>query len=163
MSHALSTYLQDHLAGAEMALELLQRLSNDDPDSSVRTLSAELHGEIESDRVVLAHLAEELGVKPNAVKQAAAWVGEKFSRFKLRFDAGGDPRFSLFEALELLAIGIVGKQKLWSALEAASVHDATLRSLPLNQLAARAKMQHAKVEERRIELARTVLVHEPAP
>jgi len=62
-----------------------------------------------------------------------------------------------FEALEFLELGIHGKWALWRALATVAVSDTRLRGLDYEQLAARAEAQRASVEERRLEIARTVL------
>jgi hypothetical protein len=64
---------------------------------------------------------------------------------------------STFEALEFLALGNHGKLALWRALAEIGPADPRLTDMDFDQLAARAETQHAKVEERRLEAARTAL------
>jgi hypothetical protein len=74
---------------------------------------------------------------------------------KLRRRAAGG--LGTFEALEALALGILGKLALWRALAVSAAADARLRGVDFDHLAARAQAQHARVEERRLEAARVVL------
>jgi hypothetical protein len=63
----------------------------------------------------------------------------------------------MFESLELLAVGIHGKQCLWKALQVASRLDSRLREYDFEALDSRAQQQYDKVESERLKLAQTVL------
>jgi hypothetical protein len=153
MTDALSTYVHDHLAGSRFALELLERLRERYAGDPLGTLAAELHAEIEQDRVAAEELAERLGSRANPVKEAVAWVGDRAAQLKLRV---GDDDVGTFEALETLALGIMGKLSLWRALSMLPAEDERLRGLDLEGLASRALAQHARVESCRLKLARTL-------
>jgi len=87
-------------------------------------------------------------------KTASAWIAEKVSRLKLsRESAGG---LGTFQALEFLAVGVQGKLALWRALAVAGPGDDRLNQMDFDHLAQRAESQHAGMEERRLEAARTV-------
>jgi hypothetical protein len=62
----------------------------------------------------------------------------------------------LFHALEVLVLGISGKRDLWSALAAAADTVPTLRELNYGGLIERAEDQCARVEAKRLEVARNV-------
>jgi hypothetical protein len=64
----------------------------------------------------------------------------------------------LFLALEALALGITGKLSLWRALAAASEAAVQLRALDYAELEQRAREQFDRVEAKRLEVARKVLV-----
>jgi hypothetical protein len=89
------------------------------------------------------------------LKEATAWVGEKVSRFKLRHARSGE--VGTLEALETLALGILGKRALWRALSVIAPTDVRVRGEDFDALAARALAQHARVEERRLQVAGTAL------
>ena len=74
---------------------------------------------------------------------------------KLGQSSGED--FGTFEALEFLALGVRGKMGMWEALDVASALDARLRGYDFKQLATRAQSQHEKVEQQRLEAAKTAL------
>jgi hypothetical protein len=89
------------------------------------------------------------------LKELASWIGEKVGRIKLGPDSGSG--LATFEALEFLALGIQGKLALWRALQIVAPSDPRLSGIDFEQLAMRAQSQHDKVEQRRLETARTAL------
>ena len=110
----LAIYLNDHLAGSVVAIELLERLE------AARTYMAptlaQLRADIEADRAELRELMRQLQIAESRPRKVTGWITEKFSQLKLRLDdpAGGSLR--LLESLELVALGIQGKLALWRAL-----------------------------------------------
>lgn len=79
MSESLVTYLQDHLAGASRALDLLSRMSNAQKDDSLGAFASTLPAEITEDRDVLAGLAQRLAAGSSATKETGAWLSEKIT------------------------------------------------------------------------------------
>jgi hypothetical protein len=154
MSDPLVTYLEDHKAGAGLAIGLLQAMRTRHDDESLSQFAASMLILVEEDET-LRRLAKKIGTGSNILKEAAAWVGEKASRIKLGAGSSGD--FGTFEALEFLSLGIQGKLSLWHALEVAAVSDDRLGELDFETLISRANAQYAKVEERRLTLAKTAL------
>jgi hypothetical protein len=118
-------------------------------------LAAELIEEIGADRAVVDQIAERVGDGGSALKEATAWVAEKFSRLKLK--QGDDTELGVFEALEALALGILGKLKLWLVLAELAQTDERLRDLDYDNLIRRARSQHDRVEAFRIKAARAAL------
>lgn len=149
---ALVTYLHDHLAGAGAAVNLLEALRDEHAGEPLGQFSVELLAEVEADRIVLQRLAEQVGAGSNMLKEAVSWLGEKVSRLKLSRSSSGE--LGTFEALEALALGILGKLALWRALALVAATDARFHNVDFNQLAARAETQHARVETHRLEAAR---------
>jgi hypothetical protein len=154
----LAIYLNDHLAGSVVAVELLQHLERSYSGQSVQRFAAELRSDIEDDRRELQTLMGRLNVAESRARQATAWLAEKMTMVKLRLDdwAGGD--FRLFEALEALSLGIEGKRALWVALSDAAGGAPSLRQLDYARLVQRAVEQRTRVEVLRLETARTALV-----
>jgi hypothetical protein len=164
MAHEhLATYLNDHLAGATMAIELLQHLERTHAGDAVSRFAAELRLAIESDREQLQALMEHLGIAESRTRQATAWMAEKLTRLKLRMDDLKGGEFRLFEALEALSLGIEGKQALWMALSATSEVSPSLQTLDYDTLIARADEQRERVELKRLELAPRTLAPDPVP
>jgi hypothetical protein len=155
MSDALATYLQDHLAGAVHAIELVKTIREQHISDPLGQFASNLLIEIEADRDVLRGLAERAGTGSNSVKELTAWLGEKVSRLKLR--QSSPDNLGTLEALEFLELGIHGKWALWRALDAVADDDSRLRGTDFEGLSARAESQYEKVEERRLEAARTAL------
>jgi hypothetical protein len=155
MTNPLETYLHDHLAGASLAIDLVGFLRDEHVGQPLGGFAAELLSEIETDRATLIGLAERLGTQPGHVKQAAAWLAEKVSRFK--FSRASAAEFGTFEALEFLALGILGKRLLWRALRTALAGDPRAADVDFDELAMRAEAQFHAVEERRLDFAQRAL------
>jgi len=151
MSEPLAIYLYDHLAGASLAIELLKSMRDQHSGAPLGEFAATLLAEIEADHVVLRALAERTGSGSSAVKQLGAWLTEKVSRLKLSGQSEND--FRTFEALEFLQLGIHGKWALWRALDAVVAKDVRLQGTDFANLIARAELQEAEVEHRRLEVA----------
>jgi hypothetical protein len=151
MPEQLAAYLDDHLAGARFALELLERIRDSYPGRPLGDLAATLLREIVEDRAVLQKLAEEIGSGGSATKDLTSWIAEKASRLKLRFSSESD--LGTFEALETLALGVLGKLKMWQALSSIQAADTRLHSLDFERLINRARSQHEQLEAYRLKLA----------
>jgi hypothetical protein len=156
MSDAVATYLQDHLAGANFGIEVVKTLESEHKNDALGQMASGLLVELEEDRRVLQSIIDRLGAGPALLKEAAAWVGEKVSELKLRRSITG--HLGTFEALEALGVGILGKRALWRALPVIAEADSRLREVNVQGLVERAESQHARVEERRLEAARTAFV-----
>jgi hypothetical protein len=148
----LATYLEDHLAGAAYAIDLLGAMRDQHAGEPLGEFAAGMLVEVEADNGVLKQLAERIGTGSSALKGLSAWVAEKVSRLKLKRDASDG--LGTFEALEFLALGIQGKLALWRALAVVGPGDARLHGMDFDYLATRAETQHSQVEERRLEAAR---------
>jgi hypothetical protein len=160
MNDPLATYLHDHLAGSNFAIELLKTLRDEHADGPLAQFASGLLVEIETDRGVLLGIIDRVGKTLFDVKDAAGWLAEKVSQFKLRHDHAGEP--GTFEALEGLGLGIQGKHTLWQALQMVAEADARVRGADFAQLSARAQAQFAQVEARRLQVARTAF-HQTVP
>ncbi|HEU4587111.1 MAG TPA: hypothetical protein VFS11_00580 [Gemmatimonadales bacterium] len=156
----LATYLEDHLAGSVTAVELLEHLAEEYKGTDLGILFHELHHEIAGDQRVLRHLLESVGGQPSTLKQAAAWVAERAARTKLRFAGAARRELALFEALETLAIGVLGKRALWRALAVVAPGNELLSEHDYDALSQRAEDQYGRLEARRITVARTALLDE---
>jgi hypothetical protein len=154
MSDSLTTYLQDHLAGALHAIELLKAMRDHHAGEPLGVFATRILVEVESDRDVLARLTERMGGASGGPKEWAAWMTEKVSRLKLKHGSGN---LGTFESLEFLVLGIHGKWALWRALAVAADSDPRLAGTDFGALIARAGEQHARVEERRLSYAKSAL------
>ena len=154
-NEALLTYLQDHLAGSAGAIEILEALRDEHAGETLGQFAADILEEVQQDRAALEDLIERMGGETSVLKETTAWLGAKLSRFKL--GRGRSEDLGTLEALEVVALGILGKRSLWDALRVVGVTDARFSGLDLALLAERARTQHARVEERRLEMARMAL------
>jgi len=153
----LATYLNDHLAGSVVAVELMQSLESSHENTPVATFVRELRGDIEADQKQLQRLMSSLEITESRTRKASAWLTEKLTALKLRFDDSEDGNLRLFESFEALSLGIEGKQSLWRALSAAAEISPELRILDYGVLQQRAQEQRDRVESKRIEVARKIL------
>lgn len=158
MTDRLSTYLNDHLAGAKFAIELLERLRDSHPDAPLGHLAAKMVDEITNDRATLQDLCETVGGNESTLKEVGAWLAERTARWKLRL--GNDLDLGEFESLEMLSLGVLGKLKLWTALDAIAPSDSRLKDLDLKTLIHRAQAQHDELEAHRIAAAQECLLRQ---
>src|SRR5258706_4608527 len=82
----VATYLNDHMAGSEAALELIEHLEQEQAGTPVARFAAELRVEIEADRHTLEALMERLQISVSRPRKAAAWLAERFTELKLKLD-----------------------------------------------------------------------------
>jgi hypothetical protein len=157
----LATYLNDHLAGSVVAIELLERLEA--AGTQMAPTLAQVRADIEADRAELREFMRQLQIAESRPRKVTGWIAEKFSQLKLRLDdpAGGSLR--LLESLELVALGIQGKLALWRALSAAAEVDPALRVVDYERLAGRAQDQWQRVEALRLEAAKAALARPAKP
>lgn len=142
----LGIYLNDHLAGATGGVELARRLrssNRDDPELGAPL--TQTCAEVEADRDTLRRTMERLGIRRDCLKQAVGWAGEKLGRLKPNGRLREYSPLSRVIELEMLAIGIAGKARMWRTLE--STIGAGLEGLDFGALAKRADRQRARVEE----------------
>lgn len=152
----LATYLNDHLAGSVVALELLDHLEEERAGTTDAQVLTDLHAEIMADRQQLEAFMARLGIAVSRPRMATAWLTEKLSELKLHLDDPGHGALRWLEALEAVSLGIVGKQALWQSLAAAD--DAPeFGSLDYAELVRRAMEQHRIVEALRLRAAKEAL------
>jgi hypothetical protein len=77
MSKNLTIYLNDHLAGSVVALELMDRLIETYKGKPLEQFFKDLHSEIDADQRELQDLIEALGEKESRVRKAGLWIGRK--------------------------------------------------------------------------------------
>jgi len=141
----LPIYLNDHLAGATVGVELARRTAGSNRDD-------ELFGpplrriceEIEADRATLEQVMEALGARRDRIKPAAAWIAEKLGRLKPNGQLRGYSPLSRMVELEGLYIGISGKSRLWKALDTTVA--AQVPEVDFTALGERADRQRTEVE-----------------
>ena len=148
----LDFYLNDHLAGSVVALEMMEHLENAHAGSKVASFLADLRAEILADRADLERLMQRLSIAPSPVRKTMAWLSEKSAEFKLSLDDRSTGPLHLLEAVEAIAIGIHGKAGLWSALAAARVQG--LPASDLERLERRATDQRNRIEQLRLDAAK---------
>ncbi|MGC1166985.1 MAG: hypothetical protein WA862_12850 [Solirubrobacterales bacterium] len=147
----LPIYLNDHLAGSVVGVQLARRARASNEGTELGRVLAELCAEIEADQATLRRLMERLGVAESKVKPAGAWLGERLGRLKLNGQLRGYSPLSRVVELEGLCGGIAGKRQLWEAME--RTFGARLSGFDFRALAERAAAQLARLEARRLDAA----------
>jgi hypothetical protein len=156
-SQHLATYLNDHLAGAVSALELMEHIERQHADSAALAIIQQLHPDVDADRRELELIIARLDRGGSTARKAVGWLSERLVYLKLRVDDPSGGELRLFEALELLSLGIEGKKGLWVALAATAPRNPRLQGVDYDRLIARAEQQRAVIEPARIDAARTAL------
>lgn len=159
-SDHLAIYLNDHLGGSSLAIELVRRVSRQHEGTELGRFLSELGAEIEADRDTLRRAIERVGARPDPVKRAVGWTGEKLARLKLNGQLLSRSPLSTLIELETLTIGIHGKLLLWLALRATAGPNAL--DLDVDELIGRAERQEAAVEEHRLQAAHDAFAGQPA-
>jgi hypothetical protein len=147
MARNLGSYLHDHLAGANMAVDLIQTLLENQANEAVRNFLSALLLDVAEDRHTLQNLASEMGYGSSMVKNTAAHLAAKATALKL---GAGKDEFGLFESFEFLALGILGKLHLWKALRQVEILGTVAGSIHFDHLIKRAEAQCSAVERYRL-------------
>jgi hypothetical protein len=114
MHEDLNTYLHDHVAGSEAAMEVMCIL-NENSDEPVFTQVLDwLLIQVKEDKATLENLAASVNTSSNTLKNSAAWLGARVVSVKTR---AGKSSFGAFKGLEFLSLGLQGKLHLWKALQ----------------------------------------------
>jgi hypothetical protein len=158
---ALETYLNDHLAGSRLGVDLANQLAERCEGTPHEASMKRIAAEIDEDRDKLTEIMARVGASENQIKQATAWVGEKASRLKLG-DLGGligshDEDYGLFMSIETLKLGVIGKLGLWEALLQQATHHDGLDPVELGTLATRARGQADELERARLQVGARAL------
>jgi hypothetical protein len=141
----LGIYLNDHLAGSTIGLELSRRARGSNQGNEYGEVLDRVAREIEEDRESLQRLMDDLGIRRDRAKVSGAWVAEKFGRLKPNGRLISYSPLSRLVELETLALGISGKLSLWEALTEVAGEDARLDPEELRRLAERAERQRKEV------------------
>jgi hypothetical protein len=154
----LGVYLNDHLAGATVGLELVRRMAESaEPGSEPATVLKRLVSEIAADRTALITIMTTLGIKVRGYKMFAAWAGEKAGRLKFNGHLLTRSPLSNLEETEVLRLGVEGKAAGWRTLRAIAERDSRLDAGQLDELLARATGQSDTLESLRVRIAKQVL------
>lgn len=152
----LAIYLNDHLAGATLGVELARRLrSSNQGDPEMGQPLAQVCGEIEADREALERLIDRLEIGRDQVKPLLAKAAERLGRLKLNGQLLGYSPLSRLLELEVLSGFVGAKMQLWNALEQS--FGETLEGFDFGDLAARADSQGQRLEDLHLAAAQRAL------
>ena len=116
MDQDLTRYLNDHLAGSSGAILLIQELAESHGSTEARGFFLDLMEKVEADRSLLADLLGRIGRNPSTLLQVAGGIAARIAGIKLMWEQVEPGKLGLFEALEMLALGVQGKRLLWVAI-----------------------------------------------
>jgi hypothetical protein len=141
MTDHMSTYLQDHRAGAEFGSTLARRLYEENTGTQFEGFLGQLAAEIEEDLGVLESIMERFDISKDPLKTAGAKIGEKLGRLKPNNALTEYSSLSRVLEIEQLRAGIEGKLSLWDALSEAAPLDERLDADEFARLTQRAENQ----------------------
>ena len=137
----ISTYLNDHLAGATAGLDLARRIARDNQGNAYGAEVAEIAGEIASDRDALQEVMKRLGIGRDQLRLLAAWGVEKARRVLPVPWLLDRHALGRLEELEALILGVTGKLSLWVSLGETRGGDPRVADIDFGELADRARSQ----------------------
>ena len=153
----LGIYLNDHLAGAVIGLEVARRTLGSNEGTVYEPFLRDLVQAIEEDKAELENLMDSLGLSQDRLKQGTAWVAEKAGRLKLNGRLTGYSPLSRLIEFEGLFLGVAGKRSLWRSLKQVADHDSRLAVTDFDKLITRANEQLEGLEEHRLKAAAEAL------
>lgn len=158
MDHSLQRYLNDHLAGSAGALHLIEKVTEGFDLPEARAFFLGLKRKIETDREVLKDLTGGLDEEPSAILEVAGKVAARVGSLKLDWEGAEPGELGLFEALELLTLGVHGKSLLWEILGEIQPHFPEWADHDFAALKREAIRQRDGVEFWRVQTGRESLV-----
>jgi hypothetical protein len=128
----LPAYLQDHLAGSVAAVDLARRRRDAETDEASKAALQRFIEDVEEDRSRLRDLMDDLGTRPSVPKQTlatgAGWLDAARSIV-------GSSGLSRIRDLELLLMGVRGKELLWQTLGRLGVLDPPTQRVLIERVA----------------------------
>jgi hypothetical protein len=155
VSNLLAIYLNDHLGGSTVGVELSRRARGSNEGTPLGEFLATLTVEIEEDRETLEEVMEAVGAGRDRLKVYGAWAGEKLGRLKLNGSLLSYSPLSRVVELEGLRLGVEGKACLWRMLR--QLAHPRLAGFDFDALIARAERQRDELEQHRLEAGRLAL------
>ena len=141
MTDHLSTYLQDHRAGAETGSDLARRMHEENKGTQYEDFLGHIAEEIAEDIAVLEQIMDRFDVSRDGLKTAVAKVGEKLGRLKPNNELTGYSPLSRVLEFESLRAGVQGKLSLWDSLLEISPLDDRVDPEEIAELVNRAEAQ----------------------
>ena len=148
----LGIYLNDHLAGAVVGVELVKRIAKQNQGNDYGEEASRRAEEIKWERGQLAEIMKRLDIRRKKLRLGGAWIAEKAGRLKPNGQVRGYSPLSRLVELEGLMLGITGKLGAWRSLRTVAGED--LKGIDLEKLIALAEGQRDRVEALRIRAAR---------
>ncbi|MBX3743632.1 MAG: hypothetical protein KF712_21785 [Akkermansiaceae bacterium] len=158
MDKELTRYVNDHFAGSSGALLLVGEIARNHDDPDARRFFTELKGKIEEDRSTLGALLKRIEEEPSALMKAAGGIAARVGGLKLMWEKVEPGKLGMFEALEMLALGIQGKRLLWIIMREIQPWFPEWKDLNFQDLELEAIRQRDEVEEWRVRAGKASMV-----
>ena len=153
----LGIYLNDHLAGATIGVELAKRALRENRGTELGLFLDGFVRELEEDRGSLERLMERLGVPRSMCKRSAAVMLERVGRLKLNGQITGYSDLSRLLELEGLTAGVEAKLSLWRNLRETAGIGPLSDEVDLERLVARGERQRSALVPHRLAAAKRAL------
>lgn len=160
MDKKLISYLNYHLAGSTGAFLLVQEIIDSCQAPGSRRFFLRLKENIASDRSTLEDLLKRIGHDAAAFDELSDSFGTRTGAVKLFWKQIEPGKLDLFEALEILALGIHGRRLLWVALGEVGSWFPEWHGVDFKELEHQAVEQRNDIELWRIEAAIDTLADE---
>lgn len=138
---SLSTYLERHLSGSEVAVRLTEGLLDRTTNPEELTFLERFSAELEQERSVLRSTLEGLHHDKGFVQRGIGIAAGVAAMAKSVLPSSEDE----LEVLEALAVGVWGKRLLWGALQVIADADDRFVGLPLGALSRQAEDQEREL------------------
>lgn len=162
MNQDLERYLNDHLAGSFGAVSLIDDVATRQEEEPEREFFLRLKESVETDQALLKRLIDHGGMEQSKPLQVTGTLAAKAGRLKLLWEGLGPGELGMFEALEMITLGIQGKRLLWVMLGEIAPQVPSWQNVDFAALELAAVRQHDAVEVRRIKAGREALSASPA-
>ncbi|WP_367870956.1 hypothetical protein [Luteolibacter sp. Populi] len=157
MNDRLERYLNDHLAGATGALVMIDDVTARQTDATEERFFRDLKSAVEEDRRLLKRLLKSADLKESSVQKMAGGLTARAGRLKLLWEGMDPGELGIFEALEMLVLGIQGKRILWLMLGDIAPLFPEWSDVDFPALERKALAQRDAVEQRRRSAGRLAL------
>lgn len=151
----LSIYLNDHLAGAVVGVNLARRLATREHQWVGSDVLQRLATEVAEDRQALMDMMATLDVPIRHYKRWAAWATERIGRIKPNGHVVARSPLSRVLELEAMRLAVEGKAAGWRTLRTRAESDPRLDAPWLDRLNDRARRQIDVLENLRVQAVAT--------
>lgn len=142
----LRIYLNDHLAGAGVGVEVARRSRDENAGSDFGRSLSNLHHDIVEDRDTLERIIRDLGHRPSRVKSSLAVLSAKLGALKPSGRVVSYSPLSRVLEFEMLIAGIEAKRRLWTTLGFIEPSQGSIDRSELERLTERAEQQRTELE-----------------
>ena len=154
LQHLLATYLNEHLLGSTVGLDLFRRVAGSHRGTELGAEVQRLADEVEADRNALLGIMRDLDVTPSKLRVAAGHVAERLGRLKPNGTLlSRSPLTDIIE-VEGLRVAVLAKTAGWEVLREASAHEPRLSRRQIDEMYDRAQDQAKRLGILHVEVSR---------